>query len=77
MQTDPLSEYGPPILPRCAVDGHAWKFKGGRSCCCARAEGGMSGCSLPVHECETCGDCDYGENDDAADIVAKCFGNDE
>lgn len=71
---DPLAEYGPEIKPRCAIDGHAWRFIGCRSCCCARSDGGTGGCSLPVHKCDTCGDCDYGENDEAARIVDKCFG---
>lgn len=29
-------------------------------------------CSVPVHQCVVCGDCDYGDNDEAAEIVDRC-----
>ena len=41
---------------------------GGRNCGCHD----YSACSLPVHECADCGACDYGENEEAAQIVADC-----
>ena len=41
----------------CHEVGHHWRMIGGKACCC---EGG--GCSIPVHECEVCGDFDYGDN---------------
>lgn len=49
----------------CAVLGHRWVFIGGASR--TLSDGGY--CSVPVHECEACGDCDYGENEDAEEIV--------
>ncbi len=52
---------------QCAVLGHDWVFVGGSACPCANG-----GCSLPVHECRSCGDCDYGDNDEAKEILAKC-----
>lgn len=58
----------------CAEVGHRWKFTGGRNCCCEAVEVGESGgCSIPVHECEVCGDCDYGDNQDATDVRATCL----
>jgi hypothetical protein len=29
-------------------------------------------CSVPVNYCERCGDCDYGNNDDATEIRRVC-----
>jgi hypothetical protein len=29
-------------------------------------------CSVPVQECSRCGDCDYGDNADAAQVRADC-----
>ena len=51
----------------CNVLGHNWKHIGGRNCGC---EDGV--CSIPVCECESCGDCDYGENDEAYDVIKRC-----
>ncbi len=48
-------------------DGHGWVFAGSRPCGC---KGG--GCSVPVHQCSRCGDCDYGDNEEAREIVAEC-----
>ena len=53
---------------QCALLGHQWKFIGCMACCC----NGEGECSLPVHECEACGDCDYGENQHAEDARADC-----
>jgi hypothetical protein len=52
----------------CAEVGHRWKFVGGCNACCSDE----CNCSVPVHECEVCGDCDYGENEEAREIIAKC-----
>jgi hypothetical protein len=52
----------------CAEVGHRWKSLGGCNACCSDD----CRCSVPVHECEVCGDCDYGDNDEAREIVAKC-----
>lgn len=29
-------------------------------------------CSVPVHTCSRCGDCDYGDNADAAEVRRRC-----
>jgi hypothetical protein len=50
----------------CAILGHRWTSLGGANCGCVYGE-----CSVPVNECE-CGDCDYGENEDADRIRAEC-----
>lgn len=42
---------------QCAVLGHRWKSIGGRAC----PFGEGCGHSQAVHECESCGDVDYGE----------------
>lgn len=51
----------------CNVLGHKWVFHGGRNCGC-----GEGNCSVPVHQREGCGDFDYGENDEAREIIAAC-----
>lgn len=51
----------------CVVLGHQWVHHGGASCGC---RGGS--CSVPVYECEACGDCDYGDNDEAWQVRADC-----
>jgi hypothetical protein len=52
----------------CNVLSHKWMFIGGASR--TLSDGGY--CSVPVHKCEFCGDCDYGENDEARQIIAEC-----
>lgn len=52
----------------CAVLGHRWKFTGGCNCGCRDDVA----CSVPVHECEACGDCDYGENEEADQVRRDC-----
>jgi hypothetical protein len=39
--------------------------------CCACCEEDCS-CSVPVHRCSRCGDCDYGDNGEADDIRLNC-----
>lgn len=51
----------------CAELGHKWKCLGGAACGC---EDGS--CSVPVNTCERCGDCDYGDNAEARDVIAGC-----
>lgn len=51
----------------CAEVGHRWKSIGGANCGCEDGE-----CSVPVHECEVCGDSDYGDNEWAAKVRAEC-----
>lgn len=53
----------------CAMLGHKWVHIGGGGCGCGCEDGG---CSVPVHECEVCGDCDYGDNAEADEIRARC-----
>lgn len=52
----------------CHILGHRWVFRGGMNCGCEP----RGDCSLPVHECEACGDCDYGDNAEAAEIKLEC-----
>ena len=52
----------------CAVRGHRWRSLGGCNAGCSRD----CACSVPVHECEDCGDCDYGENAEGETIRARC-----
>jgi hypothetical protein len=51
----------------CAELGHKMKCTGGANCGC---EDGS--CSIPVNTCERCGDCDYGDNDEAREVIARC-----
>jgi hypothetical protein len=51
----------------CSVLGHKWQFMGGASCGCSDG-----GCSVPVCECEVCGDCDYGDSAEADQIRSEC-----
>lgn len=51
----------------CSILGHKWKHIGGSHCGCENGS-----CSVPVHECESCGDVDYGENEEASDIRNQC-----
>lgn len=51
----------------CAILGHKWFQIGGANCGC---EDG--GCSVPVHECEACGDFDYGHNAEADEKRKRC-----
>jgi hypothetical protein len=57
----------------CDEVGHRWKFLGGKNACCRDDDPDLRcACSIPVYECEACGDCDYGDNDEEREIVAKC-----
>lgn len=53
----------------CAEAGHVWKHIGGKNADCG--EDGC-GCSVPVHTCERCGDCDYGDNTWASEARDNC-----
>ncbi len=55
----------------CAVLGHKWESIGGRNACC-NDDPNNCGCSVPVNECSSCGDCDYGDNEDADRVRAEC-----
>lgn len=52
----------------CSVLGHVWKHVGGAGCGCDEGR-----CSVPVYECEACGDCDYGDNDEADIRRRECM----
>lgn len=52
----------------CATAGHSWKFFGGKNAGC----GLDCRCSVPVHQCERCGDSDYGDNTEADEAIARC-----
>lgn len=52
----------------CAEVGHRWVSIGG---CNAGCEPNCC-CSVPVHECSVCKDCDYGENEEAKIIRKRC-----
>lgn len=47
---------------------HDWKSIGGCNAACDP----LCGCSVPVHKCTQCGDCDYGDNGEATEIRKKC-----
>ena len=52
----------------CYSGNHEWLFTGGANAGCSPT----CGCSVPVHECAKCGDCDYGDNPEADDVRARC-----
>lgn len=52
----------------CAEVGHDWQHCGGKNAGC----GPDCGCSVPVNACAKCGDCDYGDNEEADQVRAKC-----
>lgn len=60
--------YGPP----CA-DGHTWEHVGGKNAGCCDG----CACSVPVHTCAVCGDCDYGDNEWASETRMKCEHRDD
>lgn len=47
---------------------HDWKSRGGCNAGCSKD----CACSVPVHECTRCGDCDYGINAEAIEIRKHC-----
>lgn len=53
----------------CRDLGHDWRMIGGKNAGCG-CDG--CGCSVPVNECVRCGDCDYGDNDEAVRTVKEC-----
>jgi hypothetical protein len=52
----------------CQQYGHGYRSIGGCNAGC----GPLCGCSVPVNECIKCGDCDYGDNDDARAVRRLC-----
>lgn len=47
---------------------HDWQSTGGCNAGC----GPDCCCSVPVHKCEKCRDCDYGENPEADEVRREC-----
>lgn len=47
---------------------HDWHSSGGCNAGC----GPDCYCSVPVHECARCKDCDYGENAEAVEVRRQC-----
>lgn len=54
----------------CAEVGHRWRHIGGKNAGCELDRDCK--CSVPVHECEVCGDCDYGDNAEAREKRSDC-----
>lgn len=73
----PDSESDPDMIVRdilwlgCMAGDHVWLFVGGRNAGCERGED--CGCSVPVHECAKCHDCDYGANAEADAVRQDCL----
>ena len=52
----------------CRLHGHTWKMIGGANAgCCDTCS-----CSVDVHECIVCKDCDYGDTPEAIEVRAHC-----
>ena len=56
------------IDSKSCAEGHIWESSGGCNAGC----GDDCCCSVPVNRCVTCGDYDYGDNEDARDVRANC-----
>lgn len=52
----------------CRDYGHDWQSYGGANAGC----GSDCTCSVPVNVCAKCGDCDYGQNDEADVVRTDC-----
>lgn len=52
----------------CRQYGHDWQPTGGANAGCCED----CACSVPVHVCSKCGDCDYGDNEWADQTKAEC-----
>lgn len=48
--------------------GHDWRSTGGCNADCHK----NCACSVPVNVCSRCGDCDYGENQEADEVRKSC-----
>lgn len=55
------------------IGAHDWVFQGGCNAGCSQC----CACSVPVHECSRCGDCDYGKNVEADEVRRVCLENQE
>ena len=56
----------------CREQGHNWTFHGGANAGC----GPDCTCSVPVNVCSKCGDCDYGQNEEADEVRTSCAAKD-
>lgn len=56
------------IFVNCQDGNHRMESIGGANAGCSKD----CACSVPVHKCQTCGDCDYGKNEEADDIRKNC-----
>ena len=54
----------------CGEYGCSMKHIGGRNAGCSS----HCCCSVPVYSCPICGDSDYGDNDEARDVLLRCSG---
>ncbi|RWN60262.1 hypothetical protein [Mesorhizobium sp.] len=52
----------------CREYGHHWQSYGGANAGCSDE----CGCSVPVNVCSKCGDCDYGDNEEADQVRKHC-----
>ena len=52
----------------CREFGHTWVLRGGTNAGC----GDGCQCSVSLHVCTKCGDCDYGDNQEADEIRTQC-----
>ncbi|RWD47443.1 hypothetical protein [Mesorhizobium sp.] len=52
----------------CREYGHQWQSHGGCNAGCSES----CGCSVPVNVCAKCGDCDYGDNEEADQVRKHC-----
>lgn len=57
----------------CREAGCQMVFIGGRNAGCSKD----CVCSVPVHQCSKCKDCDYGDNAEASEIIRKCREEDQ
>jgi hypothetical protein len=56
------------IAYRSCAEGHTWVCEGGANAGC----GDDCACSVPVYRCSVCEVYDYGDNQEAFDILASC-----
>jgi hypothetical protein len=53
----------------CAEVGHDWHRIGGSNAGC---DDNWCCCSVPVHICAKCSDCDYGDNHEGDEVRKRC-----
>ena len=58
------------LFVTCGTGAHLWRVCGGCNAGCELGQ--YCYCSIPVHKCSACRDCDYGENDEAREIRWQC-----